>query len=601
MKQSLQSLFTKLLHWPYSTLFVLAFFSLSSIHINAQGTWSAVKKLAPDFSGGGFVLLSDGSVLCKSESGGTDGIGSIYDRLTPNASGNYINGTWSTIAPMNQTRLYYSTQVLKDGRVYVAGGEYGTGGAAGEVYDPLTNSWTNNGPVGSIVSDANSEILDNGKVIQALVSGTLRNTKIYNPSTNTYSTGPTCVGIHNESAWVKLADGSILFIDRQTRNSERFIPSLNQWVADGSLPVDIYDPYGLEAGGALLLPDGRAIFFGSTGHNAIYTPSGNNSAGTWAAAPDFPNKQGTPDAPAAMMVNGKILCAVSPLPKAGNHFPTPTSFYEYDYLSNTFTQVSAPGGGLTVNTSVYATNFIDLPNGQVLYSLQGTNQYYIYTPSGSPIAAGQPVFKKWNLTNSGLYRITGTGFNGISEGASYGDDWQMNTNYPLVRFTLGSNIYYGRTYNWNSTGVQRGLAKDTAYVTLPVGMPSGKYHVSIIANGFKSNSLYITIQAGLAIASTDETGTSDNITSVAQFSPTIKVYPNPASTKTTLNFSIQKTGNVSINLKDASGKLVQIIKSSSMTPGSYSIPIITNNLSKGIYFIKVTTPTEINNTKLVVE
>ena len=46
------------------------------------------------------------------------------------------------------------------------------------------------------------------------------------------------------------------------------------------------------------------------------TPSGTASPGTWAAGPDIPSAKGTPDAPAAMMVNGKILCAVSPVPTA---------------------------------------------------------------------------------------------------------------------------------------------------------------------------------------------------------------------------------------------------------------------------------------------
>ncbi|MEO7210820.1 MAG: kelch repeat-containing protein, partial [Chitinophagaceae bacterium] len=267
-------------------------FSMTSF---SQGTWTPVTNLSPGSNGGGALLLSDGSVICKSFAGGTDGIGNVYDKLTPDIHGSYINGTWSSIAPMNKTRLYYSSQVLKDGRVYVAGGEYGSGGSFGETYDPLADTWTLNGAIGGTVSDANSEIMEDGTVMQALVTGSLRSTKLWNPMTSVYSTGPTCVGIHNESAWVKLADGSILFIDRNSTKSERYIPSLAMWVADATVPVSVYDPYGLESGGAILLPDGRALFIGSTGHNAIYTPSGTNAAGTWAAAADFPNAQGTPD------------------------------------------------------------------------------------------------------------------------------------------------------------------------------------------------------------------------------------------------------------------------------------------------------------------
>lgn len=589
----------------YALAILCTCFSFASVHVSAQGSWKAIKNLAPQNSGGGLLLLSDGTVLCKSNGGGNDGIGNVYIRLTPNASGSYVNGTWSSIAPMHKTRLYYSTQLLKDGRVYVAGGEYGTGGSSGEVYDPLTNIWTNNGTIGVRVSDANSEILEDGRVLQALVSGTLRSTKIYDPVANAYTAGPTCKGIHNESAWLKLPDNSILFVDRLTRKSERYIPSLNMWIVDGTLPVDLYDPFGDEQGGALLLPDGRGIFFGSTGHNAIYTPSGNTSPGTWAAAADFPNGQGTPDAPAAMMTNGKILCAVSPKPTSGNHFPTPTSFYEYDYLTNTFTRVGAPGGGNTVNAPVYSTNFLDLPNGQVLYCLQGFNKYYVYTPDGVALTAGKPNLIKFKFISTGVYMITGTGFNGISEGANYGDDWQMNSNYPLVRLTAGTKIYYARTYNWNSTGVQRGSLPDTAYVNLPEGLPAGTYYVSVIANGFKSNSLKKTLSAPGFIAmeeTPDDAITNNAGENMQSFAKTgITVFPNPASAATNISFTLAQATHISVTLTDAGGKIIQIIAEGKRDAGTYSIPLNIRTMTRGIYYISLITDSGTKTKKLVIQ
>ena len=455
--------------------------------ISQLGIWTALSNPPPHSNAGGMLLLSDGSVICKTSAGGSDGIGNIYDKLTPDANGSYINGTWSSIAPMNNTRLYYSSQVLKDGRVYVAGGEYGTGYYEAEVYDPLTNTWTNTPSPGGAVSDANSEMLPDGKVLQALVTGALTGTKIYDPVTNTFSNGPTALGIHNESAWIKLPDNSILYVNRLSTSSERYIPSLGVWVADATVPVSLYDPYGLETGGAVLLPDGRAFFLGSTGHTAYYTPSGNNNPGVWSAGPDFPNSQGTPDAPAAMMINGKVLCTASPLPTSANHFPSPTSFFEFDYLTNSFTQLNAPGGGSTIPVACYVTNMLDLPDGNVLYSRQGSSSYYVYTPSGNPTTWGKPVAGNIIQNSCTDFTITGTGFNGISQGATYGDDWQMNTNYPLIRLSSGSAVYYTRTYNWNSTGVMRGNQADTVNFTLPSGLPSGNYSLEVVANGIASN------------------------------------------------------------------------------------------------------------------
>ncbi len=580
---------------------LIALLSLAfSANSFSQGTWTPVTSLSPGSNGGGALLLSDGSVICKSFSGGTDGIGNIYDKLTPDSHGSYINGTWTSIAPMNKTRLYYSSQVLKDGRVYVAGGEYGTGGSFGETYDPLTNAWTMNGAIGSFVSDANSEILEDGTVMQALVTGNLKVTKTWNPMTSLYSAGPSCVGIHNESAWVKLADGSILFIDRNTTNSERYIPSLAMWVADATVPVSVYDPYGLEQGGAILLPDGRALFIGSTGHNAIYTPSGTNAPGTWAAAADFPNSQGTPDAAAAMMVNGKVLCATSPIPTSGNHFPTPTSFYEYDYTSNSFTRINSPAGGLTLNVSCYLTGMICLPNGQILYSTQNSNQYYIYTPDGSPLASGKPTIKRVKRLNGTTFRLTGTLFNGISEGATYGDDWQMNTNYPIVRLASGSNVYYARTYNWNSTGVMRGSKADTVFLKLPLPLPPGNYSLVVTANGIASDPLHAHYN-GLNFTATDSQGNDIFEDAATDAINVISVYPNPAINQTTIKYTIAKTSNVSIQLLNQNGNTMKVLLNKNLEQGNYTLPLSTSGLVAGTYSIQMLTDKGVQTIKLIVQ
>ncbi len=92
-----------------------------------------------------------------------------------------------------------------------------------------------------------------------------------------------------------------------------------------------------------------------------------------------------------MMSDGKVLCTVSPSPTSANHFPSPTSFYEYDYVTNTFSSVTAPGGGSTLSTSTYVLNMTCLPDGKVLFSQQGSSVYWIYAPSGAPLAAGKPT------------------------------------------------------------------------------------------------------------------------------------------------------------------------------------------------------------------
>jgi hypothetical protein len=370
-------------------------------------------------------------------------------------------------------------------------------------------------------------------------------------------------------------------------------------VADATVPVALYDPYGLETGAAFLLPDGRGFFLGATGHTAYYTPSGNNSAGAWAAGPDIPNQQGTPDAAGAMMINGKILCAVSPIPTSGNHFPTPTSYYEFNYRTNAFKRVGAPGGGLTSNVPCYYTNMLDLPDGTVLFCLQNSNQYYIYTPDRSALVAGKPTIKKITR-KSATYTLTGTKFNGISEGASYGDDWQMNTNYPIVRLASGGNVYYARTFNWNRTGVKTGNLRDTTKFKLPSGLPLGSYALSVIANGISSDTITFTNSATFEneIASTALNPGDDDIV-VAQKSE-LSVYPNPALLQTMIHVSLPTSSHVSLKVFDLNGKEIRTLMNGDMLEGEQVIQFNTTNLPAGMYIIRMVTETEVKNVKLLV-
>ena len=243
----------------------------------ATGTWTALP--AAPASVGLMMLLPDGSVLAF----GSGTSNTIY-KLRPDALGHYATGTWSTLASMHDTRLYFASQVLKDGRVFVAGGEYGTGMYEGETYNPLTNQWFKAPSSGQRFSDADSVLLPDGRVLVALVTGALKSTTLYNPTTNTWATGPTTNGVHNESAWLVLPDNTVLFVGRDGATAERYFPSSNTWVVDSTVPVSLYDPYGSEAGGATMLPNGKALFIGSLGANAIYTPSGTSASGAWVTA-----------------------------------------------------------------------------------------------------------------------------------------------------------------------------------------------------------------------------------------------------------------------------------------------------------------------------
>jgi hypothetical protein len=518
---------SRTLEW--AGLMLVALCLLAPSRAEAVGSWT---RLANNAQGNIclMLLLSDGRVMAANNpqstfDGTPDGIGQGWYFLTPDSNGSYVNGSWTIDnSKMNDSRLWYSSQVLTNGRVFVAGGEWGTmsgvnpvtgnGYARAEVYDPLGDTWTQVSPPTSLLnpsasqgfSDSISEILPNGKVLIAPVANNgWGETMIFDPNGNSWSAGPaTASSYQDEASWVKLPDDSILTIDPFGVNSERYIPSLNSWMNDATVPVPMYDSVGSELGPGFLLPSGKVIFFGGTGNTAIYTPSGTTSPGTWTQGPPIPkDSQGKPlaaqDAPAAMMVNGKILCVFGHLETQSGGFPPPAFFFEYDPVANSFTEVNSPTGGLTDNGSSFVNFFggrvmpvmLDLPNGQVLYSHMGAD-LYVYTPDGSPLPAGKPTITSITQNSDGSYHLVGTGLNGISEGAAFGDDAQMNSNYPLVRMTdSGGGVHYARTYNWSSTSVMTGSKPvSTEFTTSAL---AGVYQLVVVANGFASDPMPFTV------------------------------------------------------------------------------------------------------------
>jgi hypothetical protein len=183
------------------------------LRADAGGTWSALAHPAPAGLNNS-LLLSDGTVICG------DG-GSGWFRLTPDIHGSYVNGTWTVIASTHYTRLFYSSQVLTSGNVYVAGGEYGSGKSHAELYNSLNNTWSDIPQPASnpTYSDAVSKMLPNGNVLQGTTGGGVW---IYNTALNTITAGASARN-QNEACWVRLPNDNVLTAMLWDK-SEHYVP-----------------------------------------------------------------------------------------------------------------------------------------------------------------------------------------------------------------------------------------------------------------------------------------------------------------------------------------------------------------------------------------
>ena len=467
---------------------VTLLFTLVPLLGRAVGTWVPVTNTAPNsFGVQPIFILPDGTVMCGS------GGNTAWYRLSPDTHGSYLNGSWSTVAPMHYTRRFMSSQVLPSagGQLYVAGGEYGTGKDNAEMYNITNNTWTVLPTPPDEIIDNISETLPNGDILEGAPSD---DTRIFSVSSNSWSLPITPISGQDEASWVKLQDGSIITIDPFGTNTERFIPSLNKWVADSPVPVPMYG-YAGELGGGLLLPTGQAIFFGASGSNCVYTPwttngqgmytpAGATNVGTWTAVSVTPNFNAPIDAPAAMMVNGNILCCMEPT--NNSYGPSSCNFYEYNPVSNVFTQINGPTGTSAFGASCETITLLAMPDGSILMS-SGNPQLYEYQPGGSPLTNGIPHIVNVTTNSDGSFHLTGTGFNGITEGGVFGDDTQVNSDYPIARFTNSTgNTLYARTYNWSTCNLMTGTNVVSCDMALPAGMTAGTFPVVVAANGIAS-------------------------------------------------------------------------------------------------------------------
>ncbi len=504
------------------------------------GTWTTIAPLpavsSGPFSSDSMLLLTDGSVLLH------NAYGKEWLRLTPDSQGRYETGTWSAELDMTNTREYFASGVLRDGRVFAIGGEDSDAGSdtpLGEIFDPLTNQWSMLAKPSAfdfVRGDCNGTVLADGRVLLggATPAGApptwSKRTAIWDPHTNTWTEAGLKFGTlaktdkedpFEEETFVLLRDGSVLVpAVRDTPKAQRYVPLLDDWVhahaAPYKLAIDTLKGVGVfETGPILLLPDGKAFVVGGTGKTAIFTPGPHiNSPGSWAHGPTFPaDTSGSPnwptltalDSPGCLLPSGKVvfLGGTTAL-DSGGYFSFDPVFLEYDPTSPAGTvplldaQPALPAGNWT-----WQSFFLLLPTGQLLCSAH-SNSLFLYTPDP---AAGQP-HHHWRPAHIEVpdcmipghsYRLRGTQINGLSQAVSYGDDAGMATNYPIVRLRhpVSGQVVYVRSHDFSTMGVATGREVpddlQSCRIDIPAAMPLGEWHLEVVANGIASEPVHVRI------------------------------------------------------------------------------------------------------------
>jgi len=462
-------------------------------------TWQSLKN-PPTFLTDTALLLTDGTVIVH------EICSPNWHRFTPDQTGSYLNGTWSKIGsmPADYAPLYFASQVLPDGRVLVEGGEYNGAGCPGAetplgaIYDPLKNKWTKvNPPSGwGEIGDSPSVVLPNGTLMLGQNESTA--SALFNPKTLGWTLkGTGKADAYSEEGMELLPNGRVLLADTQdTPNTEMFNPKTNTWTSAGSAIVNLSENALGETGPALLRPDGTVFAMGANGSGAGHTAIFDTKTGKWAAGPDFPNNDDMADAPAAVLPDGNILCETSP-----GVFNLGVRFYEFD--GTKFNSVPNPkhtGNKKQKSNTSYVGRLLVLPTGQIFYTLADgfTKDAEIYTAKGTYQKSWAPAITTApsSVTRGSTYKVSGTQLNGLTHGAAYGDDAQMNSSYPLVRITNNAtkHVFYARTHDHSTMGVATGKKIVSTNFDVPSGMETGASSLVVVANGIPSAPAAVTVQ-----------------------------------------------------------------------------------------------------------
>jgi len=503
----------------------LAVLGLCALSLSTQAaSWTKLTNAAPGYTNT-MLQLPDGRIMVLS-----DNDHQTWYFLKPDANGSYINGTWSSSAAMGTARLYFTSNVLPNGKLWVLGGEYSgtpltqnTTNTA-EIYDPAANTWTaaatfpqpNYGDVPSSMVKTPSGL----RILAGYIFGP--QSYLYDYVANTWAATGTKLrsDSSDEEGWVKLPDGRVLSYDifsnipTNGNHAQIYNPATGTWTdaSNGIIPALSSSAVGYELGPSLRLQDGRVLVIGATQHTALYTPSTN----TWAAGPDIlsgansvtytgSTTYGADDAPGAILPNGHVLFAADQGPI--KLFSGPTKLFDFNPSTSTLSDVTATfnaavtAAGATNNLAgnpSYITRMIMLPTGQLLFS-DSSSRLWVYTPDPGIVASARPIINSVAYNGSGVFTLTGKQINGQSAGSSYGDDVQNDSNYPIIRLTNSTGkVFYCKTYNWSSVDVAggTGTVNFTLNTAVNTTLTAGNYLLTLSGAGIQSAPLSITITSG---------------------------------------------------------------------------------------------------------
>jgi hypothetical protein len=466
--------------------------SISQIHISTSAT---ATNAAESLTLTGDRPACFGAVPSILLPGGTQILaGSLVDKATHVY--NIATNTWTSgatkVFDQSDEEGWALTSAPASVVVYDIFQSISAGAGYAEKYNPLTNTWSSVSPADGtalgtlplLSSNAlGSEFgptlrLQDGRILEI---GGNNLTALYTPSTNTWAAGPTIMGMLNGVPAKFGADDAPAAI----------LPNGHVLIAaDAGPAVPDEGTTGNTTAGSVVItniPDTALYQVGWTVADAD---------GSFTVIPQFTTILSIDSLTQITISNPAIITQVGAQLKIGGTYSSPTQLFDFNPAgAGTVAPIAAAYPGDLSTTGAFLTRMVVLPTGQVLFGVSGSTQMYVYTPDGTASPALRPVINSITYNGGGKFTLTGKQLDGQSAGADYGDDVQMDSNYPVLRLVNAAGlVYYCRSTNWSAAGtVGSGTVIQTVSFTLNAAMPAGNYSAIVSGGGISSFPVAVNI------------------------------------------------------------------------------------------------------------
>ena len=255
--------------------------------------------------------------------------------------------------------------------------------------------------------------------------------------------------------------------------------------------------------------------------------------------------------------------------------------YAIDYVHGNSIEVDTDGNILISSRHLDEITKIDTETGEIMWRLGGKNNQFNFTNDTAKFSHQHSARR---LSNGNILLFDNGNFHTpqYSRAVEYklnetemkcNLEWEYRNTPNLYAFAMGNvqRLPNGNTLiGWGANNTTLTEVAPDKSVKYTLALPSGQWSY----RSFRYNTV-------------DVLTSTEPVNSVVKDYQLSQNYPNPFNPVTKINFSIPKTGFVSLVVYDMLGKEVAVLVDKVMNNGSYSVNFNASALSSGIYFYKI--------------